>query len=88
MSVNGNPTAQFGMSVLVKRKDLKIDGFTKSFVRVADSGHENTGVFCPEYGVRINNTPEHLDGVLTSKLGTLDGTNWLRPTVILWSKSA
>ena len=78
----------FGMSMLVKRKDLKIDGVTKSFVRVADSGHENTGVFCPECGVRIHNTPEHLDGVITLKPGTLDDTGWLRPTAMLWSKSA
>ena len=47
----------FVMSMIVRQNDLKISGLTKSFVQVADSGNENMAVFCPNYGVRIHNTP-------------------------------
>ena len=77
----------FGMSMLVRQDDLKITGVTKSFVRVADSGNENTAVFCPDCGVRIHNTPHYLDGVLTLKPGTLDDASWLKPTAMVWTKS-
>ena len=50
----------FGMSMLIKKEDLKLTGITKSFIRVADSGHKNTGVFCPNCGVRIHNTPHYI----------------------------
>ena len=78
----------FGMSMIVRREDLEVTGTTKSYTRTADSGHKNTGVFCPECGVRIHNTPEHVDGVYTLKPGTLDDTSWLKPTSMLWTKSA
>ncbi len=78
----------FGMSMIVKTDDLKITGVTKSYTRTADSGNKNTGVFCPDCGVRIHNTPHYIDGVLTLKPGTLDDTSWLRPTAMLWTKSA
>ena len=78
----------FGMSMIVKTDDLKITGVTKSYTRTADSGNKNTGVFCPDCGVRIHNTPHYIDGVLTLKPGTLDDTSWLRPTAMVWTKSA
>ena len=43
----------FGMAMLVKKDSLTVTGPTKQFTRVADSGNEVTGVFCPECGVRI-----------------------------------
>ena len=78
----------FGMSMIVKTDDLKFTGVTKSYTRTADSGNKNTGVFCPNCGVRIHNTPHYIDGVLTLKPGTLDDTGWLRLTAMLWTKSA
>ena len=78
----------FGMSMVVRQDDLKITGLTKSFTRIADSGNENTGVFCPSCGVRIHNTPRNPEGVFTLKPGTLDDTSWLKPTAMMWTKRA
>jgi hypothetical protein len=78
----------FGMSMLVKKDSLTVTGVTKQFTRIADSGNANTGVFCPECGVRIYHVPQPVQDVLALKPGTLDDTNWLRPGHFIWMKSA
>ena len=67
----------FGMSMLVKKDSLTVTGQTKQFTRVADSGNEVAGVFCPECGVRIYHAPKFVQDVLSLKPGTLDDTSWL-----------
>jgi hypothetical protein len=62
----------FGLSMLVKRDSLSVTGPTKRFTRVADSGNPNTGVFCPECGVRIYHVPGYVQNMLVLKPGTLD----------------
>ena len=74
--------------MLVEEDTLKISGATRQFTRIADSGNENTGVFCPECGVRIYQIPRYEKGVLVLKPGTLDDTSWVRPAYFVWMKSA
>jgi ribosomal protein S27AE len=38
------------MAMPVKKDSLTVTGLTKKFTRIADSGTEVTGVFCPECG--------------------------------------
>ena len=78
----------FGMSMMVKKDSFHVTGATKQFTRIADSGAENTGVFCPECGVRIFHIPRYVEGMLVLKPGTLDDTSWLRPAYFVWMKSA
>jgi hypothetical protein len=78
----------FGMSMLVKKDSLTVTGLTKQFTRIADSGNEVAGVFCPDCGVRIYHAPKPAQDVLALKPGTLDDTGWLRPGYFLWMKSA
>ena len=78
----------FGMSMLVKKSSLTVTGPTKQFTRTTDSGNQNTGVFCPDCGVRIYHIPGYADDVLVLKPGTLDDTRWLRPSRFVWMKSA
>lgn len=77
----------FGMSMIVPEKSLTITGLTKRFARIADNGNQNTGVFCPECGVRICQIPRYIEGVLVLKPGTLDDTSWVRPNYFVWMKS-
>jgi hypothetical protein len=72
----------------VKKDGLTATGVTKQFTRIADSGNENTGVFCPECGVRIYHVPKSAEDVVSLKPGTLDDTSWLRPGSFIWMKSA
>src|SRR5882757_2277952 len=60
----------FGMAMPVKK-----DSLTKQVTRVADSGNEVTGVFCPECGVRIFHVLESAPDLLSLKPGTLDDTS-------------
>jgi hypothetical protein len=78
----------FGMSLPVKKDSLTVTGLTKQFMRLADSGNEVTGVFCPECGVRIYHALKSAPGVVSIKPGTLDDTRWLRPELFIWMKSA
>ena len=78
----------FGMSMLVNKDSLTVTGLTKQFTRIADSGNEVTGVFCPECGVRIYHVLKSAQDVLSLKPGTLDDTSWLRPGYFVWMRSA
>ena len=69
----------FGMSMPVKKDGLIVTGPTKQFTRIADSGAEVTGVFCPDCGTRIYHVPQPAQDVVSLKPGTLDDTSWLRP---------
>jgi hypothetical protein len=75
------------MSMIVPEKSLTVTGPTKRFTRIADSGNQNTGVFCPECGVRIYHIPRYMKDVLVLKPGTLDDTSWIRPGYFVWMKS-
>ncbi len=63
-------------------------GPTKQSTRIADSGNEVTGVFCPECGVRIYHVLKSTQQIVALKPGTLDDTSWLRPSSFIWMKSA
>ena len=76
------------MSMPVKKDKLTVTGPTKQFMRLADSGNEVTGVFCPECGVRIYHVPKSAPEVVSIKPGTLDDTSWLRPSSFIWMRSA
>ena len=78
----------FGMSMHIKKHALEVTGTLKSFDRIAESGNKNTGCFCPYCGNRIYNIPHHLRDIFTLKPGTLDETSWLRPSAMIWLKSA
>src|SRR6266851_8054168 len=78
----------FGMFMPVKKDSLTVTGRTKQVTRIADSGNEVTGVFCPECGVRIYHVPKSVQDVLALKPGTLDDTSWLRLDHFIWMKSA
>ena len=74
------------MSMLVKKDSLTVTGPTKQFTRIADSGNEVAGVFCPECGVRIYHALQSAPGVLALKPGTLADTSWFRPSSFIWVK--
>jgi hypothetical protein len=76
------------MSMQVEKDKLTVTGPTKQFMRLADSGNEVTGVFCPECGVRIYHGLKSAPEVVSIKPGTLDDTSWLRPSSFIWMRSA
>jgi hypothetical protein len=65
-----------------------VTGLTRQVTRIADSGNEVSGVFCPECGVRIYHALKSTPDLLSLKPGTLDDTSWLRPELFIRMKSA
>ena len=58
--------------------------------RVAESGNMVPTGFCPDCGTAIFGgrlTPDS-EGVVVLRAGTLDDTAWLRPSVLVWTRSA
>jgi len=78
----------FGMSMPVTKDSMTVTGLTKQFTRIADSGNEVMGVFCPQCGVRIYHALNSVPDVLALKPGTLDGTSWLQPGSFIQMKSS
>ena len=78
----------FGMSMPVNKDSLTVTGRTKQFTRIADSGNEVMGVFCPECGVRIYHILKSAQDVLSLKPGTLDDTSWLRSGYFICMRNA
>jgi hypothetical protein len=76
------------MFMPVKKDSLTVTGLTKEVTRIADSGNEVTGAFCPECGVRIYHAPKSAPDMLSLKPGTLDDTSWLWPDLFIWMKRA
>jgi hypothetical protein len=79
----------FGTSMPVTKDSLTVTGLTKQFMRIADSGNEVTGVFCPDCGVRIYHAPKFVEDVLALKPGTLICLKEKRPstTIRFWGLS-
>jgi len=75
------------MFMPVKKDSLTVTGLTKRVTRIADSGNEVTGVFCPECGVRIYHALKSAPDFLSLKPGTLDDTHRLRPELFIWMSS-
>ena len=73
--------------MIVPGDSLTVTGPTRTYVRIADSGNRNEGVFCPECGCRIYQIPLHFKDVLVLKPGTLDDTSWVRPAYFVWMRS-
>jgi hypothetical protein len=77
----------FGMSLIVPRANLVVEGTLKMFERTSESGRPIRCFFCPECGTRIYHEPTYLLGVVNIKPGTLDDTSWLAPKLQGWVRS-
>ena len=66
---------------------VKIDGRSKSFEKVADSGNRATFHFCPDCGsdVHYNNNGK-FDGMVAIPLGAFDDPFFLEPRFSVWEE--
>lgn len=78
----------FGMTLVVDEADFRLtQGELKTFSSESAAGRAKLGAFCPDCGTRIYHKPEWRKGSVSVKPGTLDDTQWLQPTVHLWTNS-
>ena len=78
----------FGMTMVVSEDAFSItQGEPKFYRSTSSTGRAKLGAFCPDCGTRIYHKPEWRKGTISVKPGTLDETDWLRPSVHLWTSS-
>ena len=80
--------APFRAVALAAYETLSVQGATKSYVKVAQSGNRRAQVFCPECGTPLWATaPENPTSVVV-RLGCVQQRSQLRPSVQIWQHSA
>ena len=80
--------APFRAVVIAPIETLKVEGKTKSYIKVAQSGNRRAQVFCPECATPLWATaPENATSVVI-RLGCVAQKAQLRPAVQIWQHSA
>jgi hypothetical protein len=78
----------FSIVIAVPQSALTIQGQTKSYAATGDSGKKNVSKFCPNCGSILLSEPELMPGVSILRVGTLDDTSWVKPTMEIYCDSA
>jgi hypothetical protein len=80
--------APFRAVVVAPYDSFVLNGPTKSYVKVADSGNRRAQVFCPECGTPLFATaPENPTSVVI-RLGCVEQRAQLMPAAQIWQRSA
>jgi hypothetical protein len=78
----------FGVMIALPAAALTINGITKTYEIVGDSGKPKRHRFCPECGSGLMNEGDIMPGVVIIFAGTLDDASWLKPTRQIYCDSA
>ncbi|HLW93691.1 MAG TPA: GFA family protein [Roseiarcus sp.] len=76
------------ISAAFMRNAVTIEGETKDYVSVADSGSVMHRRFCPTCGVPMFSEAEQRPHVIFIRVGTFDDPELVRPTATIWAASA
>lgn len=76
------------ISACFKRDAATIDGETKDYVSIADSGSVMHRRFCPTCGVHLFSEAESRPHLIFVRVGTLDDPELVRPMANIWTASA
>jgi hypothetical protein len=78
----------FNVVVGIPRPELSLQGELKTFDARGDSGMTVHRRFCPECGSMILSEPDAFQGVAIIRVGTLDDTSLVQPTMEIYCDSA
>ena len=68
-------------------EQVTIEGRSKSFTKIADSGNSATFHFCPDCGSDVHyNNDGKFDGLIAIPLGAFDDPYFLTPRFSVWEK--
>ena len=73
----------FAVQARWPKDQVRIDGRSKTFVMVADSGNRGTFHFCPECGSDVF---YEIDGLVAIPVGAFDDPWFARPLFSVWEK--
>ncbi len=78
--------AAFGVGVLFPRSAVRIEGDSRAWSRVAESGRQMTSHFCPVCGTSLFWLPEMRPGHVIVALGCLE-TEVAAPSRVIWAEA-
>jgi hypothetical protein len=78
----------FGVMIALPAAALTINGTTKTYDFMGDSGKPKHHRFCPECGSGLMNEGDIMPGVVIIFAGTLDDASWLKPSREIYGDSA
>jgi hypothetical protein len=81
----------FAVQARWPREQVRIDGQSKTFVKVADSGNRGTFHFCPECGSDVHYEIDgkfdgKFDGLVAIPLGAFDDPYFARAAYSVWER--
>jgi hypothetical protein len=77
----------FSIVIAIPQTALSIQGTTRSYAAKGDSGKNNVLTFCPNCSSVITSEAEVMPGVSILRVGTLDDTSWVKPTMEIYCDS-
>ena len=79
----------FGVGCYFPRDQFKVArGIVQTFSRNSDAGRRIDNYFCPRCGTTVYWGMEVLSQVLGVAAGAFDNTDWVKPELHVWAKSA
>lgn len=76
----------FGAQATFASGVVTIEGRSKTYVRVADSGHATRLQFCPECGSTVFLQPEAMPGFIVVPVGAFADSSFPQPTVSVYEE--
>ena len=78
----------YSTNIAMPRGSLNIEGEMAVYVDTGDSGLKVNRYFCGNCGSSIMSEPEAIETLSIVKVGTLDDTSWVRPSMEIYCDSA
>ena len=80
--------ASYSLNFIVPKGAINIDGELTMYADTGDSGNAVNRYFCNKCGSPILSESDALGSVTVMKVGTLDDSSWVIPTVEIYCDSA
>ena len=80
--------ASYSVSFIVPKGAINIDGELTLYADTGDSGNTVNRYFCQKCGSPIFSESDALGAVTVMKVGSLDDTSWVMPTMEIYCDSA
>lgn len=80
--------AAFSVNIAMPRGSLNVEGEMSCYKDMGDSGMSLNRFFCGNCGSPISSEPDSIPDFTVLKVGTLDDTSWVQPTMEIYCDSA
>lgn len=83
-----NSGTAYSTNIALPRGSIAFEGDMSVYADQGDSGQRVNRYFCPNCGSNIMTEPDAIDTLSIIKVGTLDDTSWVTPSMEIFCDSA